>query len=122
MLSLPIRPGYQHSMRIHGRILESLHSGCCARERDYLDQRTGLGRAITCDGATSPGQKLIAFLCLNRMKGVVLLSMVDYDMRLEDSTKEDTPYNTAELLNAAARVGHVVLMHVPHYCYHVTHS
>jgi len=57
-----------------------------------------LGRAITGDGATILGNKLINFLCLDRMKGTMLMSVINCDKRLEDGAKVDTLYLASELL------------------------
>ena len=52
------------SAQLSNDILEMLHSKYCDQQRDYLEQSAGLGRAITCDGATILGNTLINFLCI----------------------------------------------------------
>ena len=88
-------------------ILETLNTKYRAQQRDYLEQKTTLGRAITGDGATILGNKLINFLCLDWINGTMLMSVINCDKRLEDGAKVDTPYIAKELLKVLGGVGHV---------------
>ena len=99
-----------NSNKLSNDILEVLNTKYRAQQRDYLEQKTPLGRAITGDGATILGNKLINFLCLDRMKGTMLMSVINCDKRLEDGAKVDTPYLASELLKVLGRVGHVPLL------------
>ena len=98
------------SAKVSNDILGTLHNKYRGQQRDYLEQSTGLGRAITDDGATILSNKLINFLCLNQMKGMMLLPVINCDKRLEDGAKVDTLYIARELQKVLGRVGHVILM------------
>ena len=54
------------------------------KQRKFLEQRTGYGRAITGDGATIQGTKYINFLAHEFSKGYVLCQLVDCTDRLSD--------------------------------------
>ena len=87
-----------NSNKLSNDILEVLNTKYRAQQRDYLEQKTPLGRAITGDGATILGNKLINFLCLDRMKGTMLMSVINCEKRLEDGAKVDTPYIATECM------------------------
>ena len=63
----------------------------CGQQRDYLEQSIGLGRAITGGGASTLGNKLINFLCLDRMKEIMLMAVINCDKKLEDGAEVDAP-------------------------------
>jgi hypothetical protein len=98
-----------NSNKLTNEILDALHSKYRTQQRDYLSQQTPMGRAVTGDGATILGNKLINFLCLDRMKGTMLMSVINCEKRLEDGAKVDTPYISKELQKVLARVGHVIV-------------
>ena len=98
------------SGRLSNDILDALHNKYRGQQRDYLEQSTGLGRAITGDGATILGNKLINFLCPDRMKETMLISKLNRNRMLEDGAKVETPCITKELLGALGRVEHMILL------------
>ena len=65
------------SDKLSNDILDTLHNKYRGQQRDYLEQSTELGRAITGDGATILGNKLINFLCFDRMKRLMLMSVIN---------------------------------------------
>ena len=77
---------------------------------NYLDQTTGLGRAITGDGAMILGNKLIDFPCLDWMKGTILMPMVNCNKMFKDGAKADTPYIAKWPQKVLGRVGHMIIL------------
>ena len=65
------------------------------------------------------GNKLINFFCLNRMKGMMLVSIINCNKRLKDGAEVDSPYIATELPKVFAQVGHMILMHVSNNWYYV---
>ena len=93
--------------KLFNDILDAFNNKYHTQQKGYLDQKITLGRAITGDGATVLGNKLINFLCLHHMKEMMLMSIINCDKRLKDGAKVDTPYIAKELLKILGRVRHV---------------
>ena len=83
-------------------IPDTCHNKYCGQQRDYLELSKGLVRAITGGGATVLDYKLSNYLRFNRMTDIMLMSVINCDMKLEDCAKLNTPYITTELLKASA--------------------
>ena len=74
------------------------------KQRKFLEQRTGYGRAITGDGATIQGTKFINFLAHEFSKGYVLCGLVDCTGRLSDVGAVQATYIAHHMMGAVRSV------------------
>ena len=86
--------------KLYGPILDSLHKNCLEEQETFLKQNNGYGRAITGDSATIMGTKFINFLCHEKGKGVMLISMKDCTERLQEVGTIEATYIAHKMIAA----------------------
>ena len=91
-------------------VLDALFAKYRESQRVYLAQKSDLGRLVTGDGATIMGTKFINYLCHNKMKGTMLLRVINCVKRFQDGVKVDAPFIAMEIMKCIKAVGHVSVL------------
>ena len=86
--------------KLYGPILDRLYSKCVTEQKQFLDNHTGYGRAVTGDGATIMGTKFINFLVHEHGKGVMLCKIRDCTDRLKEVGSIQSTFIAHEMIAA----------------------
>lgn len=97
-------------IKLYGPILDRLHAKCLAEQRQFLEKKSGYGRAMTGDGATILGTKFINFLVHEYEKGVMLCRIKDCTSRLAEVGSIESTFIAHELINAIRCVDHNIII------------
>ena len=92
-----------------GEILNHIYGELLLKQRTFLEQRTGYGRAITGDGATIQGTKYINFLCHEYTKGPMLCGITDCTGRLSKVGAVEATYIAHNFIGAVRSVFNIIL-------------
>ena len=92
-----------------GEILNRIYGELLLKQRTFLEQRTGYGRAITGDGATIQGTKYINFLCHEYTKGPMLCGITDCTGRLSKVGAVEATYIAHNFIGAVRSVFNIIL-------------
>ena len=94
--------------KLSGPILDRIYDSLLLKQRAFLEQRTGYGRAITGDGATIQGTKYLNFLCHEYTKGAMLCGITDCTGRLTTVGTVQATFIAHNLMGAARYVFNIV--------------